>query len=476
MTVPWWGLIPFVIMLGSIAVLPLIEQTKHLWENVRFQLGLALVLGLPVAVWVWFLLGPTVVFHTVVEYVQFISLLFALFVVAGGLFMSGDIRATPRNNTVALTIGGVLASFIGTTGAAMLLIRPLLNINKERKLRVHTVVFTILIVANNGGLLTPLGDPPLFLGFLRGVPFTWTFTMWPEWLFINSLLLITYFALDRRAYRSEGVVDLIRDDSEVVPLRFLGKRNLIWFVVIIVAVALVPSMDLHAIEEGHAAWSAYVPWRELIMFAAAGASYFFSNRTVRYENNKFTWAPIAEVAALFIGIFLTMMPALRYLAEVAPRLPLNEITLFIFTGGLSSVLDNAPTYATFFEMAAQLPGDPRIANVPEIYLLAISLGAVTCGAMTYIGNGPNFMVKSVADSAGVNMPSFGGYIVWTARYLLPILVAMVCLFIAAPLWAKGIGVVITLLILAQAVLNIRGTRRAEETLAAAIGSQYNKQG
>lgn len=168
MLVPWRGLIPFVIMLASIAVLPLLHRTAHLWENVRFQLALALVLGMPVAVWMWFLLGPTTVFHTLVEYVQFISLLFALFVVAGGFFMSGDIRATPRNNTVALAIGAGLASFIGTTGAAMLLIRPLLNINKERKLRVHTVVFTILIVANNGGLLTPLGDPPLFLGFLAG--------------------------------------------------------------------------------------------------------------------------------------------------------------------------------------------------------------------------------------------------------------------------------------------------------------------
>lgn len=470
MTVPWWSLIPFVIMLGSIAVLPLIPATKHLWEKVSFQLLLSVSLGLPVAVWTWSLLGSTVVFHTVVEYVQFISLLFALFVVAGGLFMAGDIRATPRNNTVALAIGGVLASFIGTTGAAMLLIRPLLNINKERKLRVHTVVFTILIVANNGGLLTPLGDPPLFLGFLRGVPFTWTFSMLPEWVFINALLLITYFALDRRAYRAEGVVDLVRDDTEVVPLSFRGKRNLVWFAVIIAAVALVPSMDLHAIEAGHASWAAYVPWRELVMLGAAGASYFLGSHEIRYQDNKFTWAPIAEVAALFIGIFLTMMPALRYLAEVAPRLPLNEITFFVFTGGLSSMLDNAPTYVTFFEMAAQLPGEPRVANVPEIYLLAISLGAVTCGALTYIGNGPNFMVKSVADSAGVNMPTFGGYIVWTFRYLVPVLVAMVCLFIAQRLWANAIGVLVTLLILAQAALNIRGTTRADETLAAAIAA------
>ncbi|SDB95648.1 Na+/H+ antiporter NhaD [Raineyella antarctica] len=460
MLVPWWGLIPFVIMLASIAVMPLAPQTQHLWENVRFQLGLSLVLGLPVAIWMWFLLGPTVVFHTVVEYVQFIALLFALFVVAGGFFMTGDIRATPRNNTVALAIGGVLASFIGTTGAAMLLIRPLLNINQERKLRVHTVVFTILVVANNGGLLTPLGDPPLFLGFLRGVPFTWTFTMLPEWAFINGMLLLTYFALDRRAYRAEGLADLVYDDTNIEPLRFRGRRNLVWFAVIILGVALVPSLDLHAIEEGHAAWTAYVPWRELLMGGAAGASYFLGSRTVRYDDNKFTWGPIGEVAALFVGIFLTMIPALHYLGDIAPKLPLNEITLFIFTGGLSSVLDNAPTYATFFEMASKLPGETLVAGVPEIYLLSISLGAVTCGAITYIGNGPNFMVKSVAESAGVGMPSFGGYIVWTFRYLVPVLVAMVCLFIAQPLWANVLGLVVTALVVLQAVANIRGTKGA----------------
>lgn len=467
MLVPWWGLIPFIIMLASIAVLPLLRRTAHLWENVRFQLALALILGLPVAVWMWLLLGPATVLHTLVEYGQFISLLFALFVVAGGFFMSGDIRATPRNNTVALGIGAVLASFIGTTGAAMLLIRPLLSINKERKLRVHTVVFTILIVANNGGLLTPLGDPPLFLGFLRGVPFTWTLTMLPMWAFINGMLLITYFALDRRAYRSEPPAAIAYDDTNIEPLRFRGRRNMLWFSVIIVAVALVPSIDLHAIEEGHAAWSAYVPWRELVMVGAAAASYFLGSHTVRYDDNEFTWGPIGEVAALFVGIFLTMIPALHYLADIAPRLPLNQITFYVFTGGLSSVLDNAPTYATFFEMAAQLPGEPRVADVPELYLLAISLGAVTCGALTYIGNGPNFMVKSVAESAGVNMPAFAGYVIWAFRYLAPVLVAMVCLFLAEPFWAKILGLTITVLLLLQAAVNIRGTRGAGTPLVPA---------
>lgn len=201
--VPWWGILPFAAMLLSIALMPLIRATAGHWENWRFQLGVALGLGVPVAIWVGFLLNWGRVGHAVFEYVQFILLLFALFVVSGGLFLAGDIKATPKANTVVLAIGAIAASFVGTTGAAMLLIRPLLNINQERKNKVHTAVFTILIVANNGGMLTPLGDPPLFMGFLRGVPFTWTFHLFPMWAFINTMLLLIYFALDTKAYAQE---------------------------------------------------------------------------------------------------------------------------------------------------------------------------------------------------------------------------------------------------------------------------------
>lgn len=455
MEVQWWGLIPFVIMLLSIAILPLIPATAHYWEQTKYQLGLSLVLGLPVAIWVWIAAGPTSVFHTVVEYVQFIALLFALYVVAGAIFMAGDIRATPRNNTLVLGIGAVIASFIGTTGAAMLLIRPLLNINKQRRLKVHTVVFTILIVANNGGMLTPLGDPPLFLGFLRGVPFTWTFHLLPMWAFINGLLLLTYYALDRRAYRTEGLTEIMQDNLQREPISFRGLPNLVFFAMIIIAVAVIPSMDLEAIDARNAPLTAWIPWRELVMVGAAAGSFFLGSKKVRFEDNEFTWAPIAEVAAIFVGIFLTMMPALKYLGQIAPTLPLNEVTFYVFTGGLSSVLDNAPTYVTFFEMAAQLEppaGEALVAGVPELYLVAISLGAVTCGAITYIGNGPNFMVKSVAEKTGVSMPSFGGYIVWTFRYLVPVLVAMVLVFIAQPLWATIAGWVLTALLVLKAVL------------------------
>ena len=483
--VPWWGIIPFAVILLCIALMPLIPATAHRWENWKFQLGIALGLGVPVAVWVGFLLNWTRVFHAVVEYGQFILLLFALFVVSGGLFMKGDIRATPRNNTVVLAIGAVIASFIGTTGAAMLLIRPLLNINQERKHKVHTVIFTILVVANNGGMLTPLGDPPLFMGFLRGVPFTWTFSLLPMWAFINAMLLIIYYAIDTKAYSRETVPDRLLDITHVEPIKIVGLSSLAWFAMVIAAVALVPSLDLHAMETGHAAWHQHVPWRELVFLTAAAGSYLTGSREIRFELNQFNWAPIREVAVIFIGIFLTMIPALVFLGQVADQMPLNTITFFVFSGTLSAFLDNAPTYATFFEMARALGSDPTVmpemarvaaTNVPVVWLTAISLGSVTCGAITYIGNGPNFMVKAVAESRGVEMPSFGGYIAWTVRYLVPTLVAMVCIFLAEPLWAKGLGVVVAAALIGQSVLLWARYRKAAREVYNLVGSRTREKG
>lgn len=474
-TVPWFGIIPFVIMLLCIAILPLIPSTAHRWEDWRFQLGIALILGIPVAIWVGFLLGWARVGHAVFEYVQFIMLLFALYVVSGGIFVAGDIRATPRNNLITLAIGGVIASFIGTTGAAMMLIRPLLNINNERKHKVHTVIFCILVVANNGGMLTPLGDPPLFMGFLRGVPFTWTFSLLPMWAFINAMLLILYYALDTKAYSQESMPARLRGVTEIEPIRFLGLINLIWFAMIIAAVALVPTMDLDAIHEGTAVWYEYIPWRELVFALAAAGSFATSSKKVRFELNQFSWAPIREVAVIFVGIFLTMIMALEYLAQVADQLPLNTVTFYAFAGSLSAFLDNAPTYTTFFEMAHALGADPsimpdmaRVAGVPVLWLEAVSVGAVSCGAITYIGNGPNFMVKSVAESRGITMPSFGGYIGWTIRYLVPTLVAMVFLFFTPVWWGKVIGAVITALLLGESVLVWAKYRGKARALASAI--------
>lgn len=466
MDIPWWGLLPFVAMLGAIATFPLMPATAHHWERHGVQLGIALTLGLPVALWMILAGQPGAVVHALIEYGQFITLLLALFVVSGGIYLAGDVPAHPGTNTTFLAVGGVLASFIGTTGAAMLLIRPLLNTNAERQHRVHTVVFAILIVANCGGLLTPLGDPPLFLGFLRGVPFGWTLQLLPEWLFVNGLLLTMYYLVDRRRYAQESPESIAADEARVTRLRVEGRINFAYLAVIVLAVVLVPSLDLHAIETGHASFAAWVPWRELVMLTAAGMSLKTGDPVARYRDNAFTWGPIREVAALFVGIFLTMIPALRYLAQVAPSLPLNEVSFFAFSGSLSAVLDNAPTYVTFFEMARELPGDPRVAGVPEHYLAAISLGSVFCGAITYIGNGPNFMVKAVAEHGGVAMPSFGGYVVWTFRYLVPVLVAMVLIFIASPGWAHVLGWALAAGVLAAAAWPVSGrtvasTDRAE---------------
>ncbi|SHJ86785.1 transporter, UIT6 family [Tessaracoccus bendigoensis DSM 12906] len=461
MQVQWWSIIPFVVLLLCIAVLPLVRATAHTWEKNQVKLAVALVLGLPVATWFIIAGAGAEVAHAMVEYAQFIILLLALFVVSGGIFLSGDIRATPRNNTIFLAIGGAIASFIGTTGAAMLLIRPLLNTNSERRIKAHTVVFTIFIVANCGGVLTPLGDPPLFLGMLRGVPFEWTFNLFFEWLFVNSLLLITYHALDRHAYSQESPSAIAADDSHRAPLGLRGAVNLVFFAMIIVAVAFLPSLDLHAIETGHATLQQWIPWREIVMLSAAAASYFLGDKVARFELNKFSWTPILEVAALFVGIFLTMIPALNFLGQVAGSLPINRVVLFLFTGGISGVLDNAPTYATFFEIAAQLPGDPRVAGVPEELLVAVSLGAVFGGALTYIGNGPNFMVKSVADSAGVQTPSFGRYIMLSFTFLVPVLAAMVLIFLTDGWLWRGLGIAVAAAIVGRAVWIMARTRPRE---------------
>lgn len=466
----WYTVLPFVALLLCIAILPLIPATEHWWDQNRNKLLVALGLGVPVAILMAATEGFSSVSHALVEYAQFIILLLALFIISGGIHLGGDIAARPLTNAKFIGFGALIASFIGTTGAAMLLIRPLLRTNQQRQFRAHTVIFFIFSVANSGGLLTPLGDPPLFLGLLRGVPFTWTFSLFPQWLFVNVLLVFSYYALDKLLYGREQPESILWDLEEVKKLFILGRRHFIFLAMVITAVAVIPSLDLHAIESGTAMWFHWVPWREVVMLSAAGLSLGLGDNQTRYEANQFTWAPILEVAALFIGIFLTMVPALRVLGQLAPKLPLNEVTFYLFTGGLSAVLDNAPTYATFFEMASTLGQSGAypdlVAGVPVGYLTAISLGSVFFGAMTYIGNGPNFMVKAVAEGAGVQMPSFGGYIVWAARYLLPLLIAVLCLFIAGQWWAKALGVVLTLGIVAVSLLNLRRARREDAAKSA----------
>lgn len=470
-TVPAVGVIPFVVMLLVIAILPLFSFTGRRWEDWRFQLTICLALGLPVAVYMLLHFGLLPLGLTVFEYFQFISLLGALYIISGGLFLDGDIRATPRNNAILLGVGGVLASIIGTTGAVMLMIRPLLNINAERRRRAHSVIFLILIVANNAGMLSPLGDPPLFLGFLRGVPFTWTLQLWPQWLFVNLMLMALYVGLDTSEYAKETVTDRLLDAVFIKPIRILGAVNFVFFAMIIVAVAVVPSFNLAAIEAGSPAWFDYVPWRETVFVLACAGSFIFGEKRIRRELNQFSWAPIREVAVLFVGIYLTMMPALRFLAQITPKLPLNEVNVFVFSGTLSAFLDSAPAYVAFFEMVAQLPGQPRVAGVPESYLIALSLGTVTCGALTYLGNGPHFMVKAVAESYGVQMPSFGGYMAWTARYLLPTLVATVCIFVARPRWAHLLGLGVAVSVIFEAVWLYLRARSEAKVVYNLIGSR-----
>ena len=327
--------------------------------------------------------------------------------------LDGDLQATPRVNTAFLALGALFASFVGTTGASMLLIRPLLRTNSERRHVVHTVVFFIFLVSNIGGCLTPLGDPPLFLGYLQGVPFAWTFRLAAEWLFTSGLLLVIYFIWDTRAYARETVADLREDRLAVKPLRLAGGENLLLLLGIVVAAAFLDA-----------------PWREAAMVALALASLKRTPRDLRRANH-FSFDPILEVAAVFAGIFLTMIPALDLLRARGAALGVREPWQFFWASGvLSSFLDNAPTYLTFLALAQGQGMAAEVVGVPHRILAAISLGAVFMGANTYIGNGPNFMVRSIAESRGVKMPSFGGYMLYSGAVLLPVFALVTLVFFA----------------------------------------------
>jgi Na+/H+ antiporter NhaD/arsenite permease-like protein len=407
--VPAMGwILPFAVLLLCIAVLPL--AAPHFWESNLRKLLVSAALGAPVLVF-YALHAPHAIVDSGRDYVSFMVLLGSLYVISGGVLMDGDLEATPAVNTAFLGLGSLLASFVGTTGASMLLIRALLHTNSERRRVVHTVVFFIFLVSNIGGCLTPLGDPPLFLGYLAGVPFTWTFRLAPAWLFTNALLLAVYFAWDRRAHRDEPPSSLTADRTRRKPLRVLGKDNLVLLGGIVLAAALLAR-----------------PWRELVMAALSVASYVRTPHHLRHANH-FTFHPILEVAAIFAGVFTTMVPALDLLREHGAALGVRHPWHFFWaTGALSSFLDNAPTYLTFLALGQgqQLTAD--VAGVPHSILAAISLGAVFMGANTYIGNGPNFMVRSIAESRGIKMPSFGGYMLYSGGILLPVFVIVTFVF------------------------------------------------
>ena len=405
---PVYTVAPFVLMLLVIAVFPL--WLPHWWESNRNKLMVAAALGLPV-LFLYAFRQPGALVRMGEEYVAFIILLGGLYVISGGVLLRGDLVATPLTNAGFLAAGSVLASVLGTTGASMLLIRPLLQTNRERTRTKHTVVFFIFLVSNIGGMLTPIGDPPLYLGYLQGVPFTWTFRLWPHWLTLVGSLLVIYIIWDSREYAREPLAAIRRDRAQREPLRVRGAANAL------LLAGLVPVATL--VRE---------PLREIAIAALAGISLWRTPRDVRRANG-FTTYPIIEVAVLFSGIFLTVIPALELLRERGGELGLTQPWQFFWTTGtLSSVLDNAPTYLAFLALGQGLGLANEVAGVPHAVLAAISVGAVAMGANTYIGNGPNFMVKSIAEQAGVKMPSFFGYLLYSGGVLLPLFVVVTLLF------------------------------------------------
>ncbi len=424
-------IIPFALLLLLIAVMPLMAPAvKHWWEH-RYP---AVSIGLGLLVAAYYLLripgGGMTIAHTLEEYFSFICLIGALFTVSGGIHIKVKGLATPLGNVVFLAVGAVLANFIGTTGASMVLIRPWLRMNKIR-LSAYHVVFFIFIVSNAGGALTPIGDPPLFLGYLRGVPFFWLIEhVVLIWLLVLGLILAVFFVIDFRSFKKTPRA-VQAEIGEPDTWRFEGGRNLLFLLAIIGAVFLPAKFFL----------------REIVMLAAAAGSYFSTPRAA-HAQNEFNFGPIREVAFLFAGIFMTMMPALGYLEQHGQEFGFNKPAQYYFAAGsLSSVLDNAPTYVNFLELAettaraeepaafASLDGGKHAAvrlllEHRPLLVVAVSLGAVFFGAMTYIGNGPNFMVKSIAESSGVRMPTFFGYILkYSLPFLLPILALTGWLFL-----------------------------------------------
>lgn len=429
---PAWSGVPFAGILLSIALFPLLAP--HFWHRhyPKVSAAWALLLLVP------FVLrygGPAVheVLHmAIVDYIPFIILIGTLFTIGGGIYVRGALRGSPGVNTAILAIGTALASWVGTTGAAMILIRPLLRANRHRRFHTHTVVFFIFLVANVGGSLTPLGDPPLFLGFLHGVPFFWTITIWKEMLLVAGILLVTYFFLDRHLWGRE--MPEVRNAPEGgVQLRVEGWQNFFYLAGVLLAVILSGTLHLGEVNVLGVHQHVQNLLRDAFLLAMFALSWRTTPQKVRQEN-EFSWEPIREVAILFAGIFATIIPPLTMLRageEGALGFLIKAVQqpaqFFWATGVLSSFLDNAPTYLTFLSTALGrlYPGIPERQAILQLiqenhaFLQAIATGAVFMGANTYIGNAPNFMVKSIAEEQGVPMPSFFGYIF---KYTLPILI------------------------------------------------------
>ncbi len=443
---PLWTAIPFVGILLSIAIFPLVAP--HFWHHhfPKVSAAWALVFAVPFLVW-----NPAVAFGSILDiylldYIPFIILLWGLFTISGGIYVGGSLAGTPRVNLALLLIGTFMASLIGTTGAAMVLIRPLLRANQWRRNKVHMVVFFIFLVANIGGSLTPLGDPPLFLGFLHGVPFFWVTTgILKEMLLTSGIILVIFFVLDTIMYRREE--NKPEHTGEGGGVKIEGLHNGLFLLGVMGAVIMSGSVKMGAVTIYHGgAHPVTVPvenWVKDALILLMGVLSLMTTKKALREKNEFSWFPIQEVAYLFAGIFMTIIPALAILKaghEGALAGLTNAVhgpvRYFWATGSLSSFLDNAPTYLTFFNSALGALGIPEsqvhallsaggTLHNPEFVkdLAAISSGAVFMGAMTYIGNAPNFMVKSIAEEAGIPMPSFFGYLVkWSLPILIPVFI------------------------------------------------------
>ncbi len=444
--IPTWLIIPFAGLLLSIALGPILAPDwwdRHETHAVIFWSLLTLVL---------FTLRfngyrtLTLVTDCLVnDYLTFIVLLFALYCVAGNISFEGDLAGSPRVNVFLLVTGSLLSSMIGTTGASMLMVRPVMKMNSWRHQRYHIMIFFIFTISNMGGCLTPVGDPPLLIGFMRGVPFTWSLRNFPILVLNLAVLMVIFYFIDRRAYRRDVAHGHRPDISRPrTTIKFDGLHNLIFLVMIVAAVLLsgiLPGLKafqtadgavkgIHLLKDVTLTWPAVIELAMLLL--AAWLSFRTTSPSVRRRNHM-TWSAIQEVAVLFIGIFITMQPALLLLKAKGPDLGMSQTWQFFWsTGFLSSFLDNTPTYMVFLTTAGTLGFKTGIATalgtVPQALLQAISCGAVFMGAMTYIGNAPNFMVKTLAQENGINMPSFFGYMKWSLAVLLPVFLLDTLLF------------------------------------------------
>ncbi len=440
---PIWSVIPFIGILLSIALFPLLAEKfwHHHFPKVSAFWALAFAIPFVIAY------GGDALYEIchiyLIDYIPFIILLWALFTAAGGILIEGTLKGKPVTNLVMLLIGTIIASWIGTTGASMVLIRPVLRANANRKSKMHIVIFFIFLVSNIGGALTPLGDPPLFLGFLHSVPFFWTLNLFTEMSFVVVLLLGVFFALDTMLYNRDKKANLIKEDNtETKPLRVRGLHNFLFLAGIVGGVLMSGLIDLGSVTVlgVHMGWQNIL--RDVILICMGLLSLKTTKKEIR-EGNEFSWFPIQEVAYLFAGIFMCIIPALAMLkagTDGALGFIIEAVKqpwhYFWITGALSSFLDNAPTYLTFMNTAlgnffSGLPEADAVASLIRDhahYLKAISTGAVFMGANTYIGNAPNFMVRSIAEESGLKMPSFFGYMAWSFGILIPIFILVTLVF------------------------------------------------